>query len=199
MTNSSSIQSSLLSGKALVWNVQDKSGISAAVAHRVLQESLKDAPVRVIRRKLDPQDRQTSGLQVGLTLWRLEKPNELAAICDGIRTFQPLDGLRSNRAVCVVFIEPEFVDCTGILLESGAQIVVRDVPSLESVLRQLVAPLASTQPGENRGSLAAKSVEVVPRRLPECTIPLSTRGFHPLTSGLVDRLPWPELESDGET
>jgi hypothetical protein len=72
-------------------------------------------------------------------------------------------GLRrhSPDTRCCVLVDAYHQGCMQPLAESGAQIVASQLPSLEKCVR-----------------LAAKQA------------PLSTRGFHPLTSNLVRLLPW---------
>jgi len=70
---------------------------------------------------------------------------------------------KADSPICVVFHDPELSDCTAILAESGAQIVTSQLTSLQVAL-----------------------YHAVPRA------PLSKQGYHPLTSGIVERLPWPE-------
>ncbi len=74
---------------------------------------------------------------------------------------------RRRNLVAVVRLSPQLNQGVPILAESGAQIVATQVISIQRALRQ-----------------------AVPR------ISLSHQGYHPLTSGLLQRLPWPELDTD---
>lgn len=69
--------------------------------------------------------------------------------------------------VCIAFLAYQFLDGYSILVEAGAQIVVSELTSLEYVLNHVVP-----------------------------CVRLSSHGYHPLTSGLLSRLPWPELDSE---
>lgn len=77
---------------------------------------------------------------------------------------------RSRGTVCVCFVDPHLSDLAPILQESGAQIVASELPFLLNALRRAVS-----------------------------AAPLSNQGFHPLTSGLLQRLPWPDASNDPES
>lgn len=77
---------------------------------------------------------------------------------------------RQNEApVRVVYLQPSMADWLPILLEAGAQIVVSQLTFLQDAL--------------------VRAAHRAPR---------SRHGFHPLTAGLAQRLPWPEVGDDTE-
>ena len=69
---------------------------------------------------------------------------------------------RLEQPICACFVAPELIDHVPLLLESGAHIVISQLDTWQRALTRIL----------NRASL-------------------SKQGFHPLTGGLVDRLPWP--------
>lgn len=70
-----------------------------------------------------------------------------------------------NHCIKVVFAAPSLSSYGGVFNEAGAQIVVTELTSLATHLR----------------TLARK-------------VPRQQSGTHPLTTGLIDRLPWSELD-----
>ncbi len=68
----------------------------------------------------------------------------------------------STRRICVCFVPTTLEESAGLLMEAGAQIVVSQLPSWQQALPSLLKK-----------------------------VPLCYSGTHPLTKGLVDRLPWP--------
>ncbi|MFK7737540.1 MAG: hypothetical protein AB8B50_16010 [Pirellulaceae bacterium] len=110
-----------------------------------------------------------SDLVLGFSLWCMQEDSDLKPVCRNLALQRNLFPSSVRIAVC----DFEHADCLRILNEAGAQIVARDVPSLQ----RAVTALFETQ---------AESAH--------SAVPLSDQGFHPLTSGLVSRLPWPELD-----
>ena len=163
-----------LTGQALVWRSSDQSGVISALVHSVLGELLRGLPIRVIHQSTSQDAPVHESNSYGLGVWRIETADQLETVC------LELSNSRSAffddadlKSVCIVFLEPELEDCVPVLLEVGAQIVVTDVPSLYQALKSLF-------PRPSNSEISFK-------------VPLSSQGFHPLTSGLIERLPWPEL------
>jgi hypothetical protein len=75
-----------------------------------------------------------------------------------------LRGLTSHP-LSVCYLDTELRESIGLLLEAGAQIVISQLPSWQRILPRVLAK-----------------------------VPLCQRGFHPLTRGLVDRLPWSTIQ-----
>ena len=69
----------------------------------------------------------------------------------------------------ICYLAPELAEHIPLLAEAGAQIVLSQLTSLESTLSRLLPRVA-----------------------------LSTMGFHPLTGGLIERLPGTEAEETGD-
>lgn len=69
---------------------------------------------------------------------------------------------QSANSVCLAYGTLFQSEQLHCLAEAGMQLIVRDLPQLQRAL---------------------------PRALAKC--PLSSAGYHPLTSGLLSRLPWP--------
>lgn len=159
--------SDLLFGRALVWSCYDPSGVVSAVVHAILRDALAEAPIRTLHIPADSiQDVGSDGLAVGLAIWRLNDSSELAEVCNQLTKCQN----KPNSAIRIIYLPTHLRDWIPVLCEAGAQVVVSQVPSLQRLLENLVSC-------ENLAK-----------------IPLSMQGFHPLTSGLINRLPWPELE-----
>lgn len=154
--------SELLTGRTLVWSCYDPSGVIIAAAHSILKGLLEHEPIKLhLIPAQSASDVSKHGVNLGISFWRLSSPHELPSICDAITSCRH----PTKSPICIVYHEPELMDCVPILCESGAQVVVSQLPSLQQAL----------------GSIISK-------------VPLSFQGFHPLTSGLVERLPWPRLD-----
>ncbi|MEZ6133423.1 MAG: hypothetical protein R3C53_00800 [Pirellulaceae bacterium] len=75
-------------------------------------------------------------------------------------------GRRADSPTRVCYVAPELAGSIGLLAEAGAQIVTDQQHDLQSGLMRVLG---------------------------HCR--LTNHGFHPLTRGLVDRLPWPGVNS----
>lgn len=161
----------LLSGKSLVWASYDISGAAASMVQLHLRQHLLANEIRsqhIICSSPDWTEEETPELSgpVGLRFWNITLESEFAGLAQSLRTVRK----SSFPSASIVLIPHQHQDWISILFEAGAQIVVTDVPSLQRVLNSLIP--------------AGKS----PR------IACSEHGFHPITSGLVERLPWPEID-----
>ena len=76
-----------------------------------------------------------------------------------------IKGRGQSKAIGMIYLAPELAHFRSALVEAGAQLAISEVPSWQQALLSMGRKL-----------------------------PLSHHGFHPLTSGLTQRLPWPELE-----
>ncbi len=72
---------------------------------------------------------------------------------------------RSPATLRMVLSRNSTPEFVALLLEAGAQIVVHDIPSLQRLLPRIVE-----------------------------RSPMKSLGFHPLTSGLAERLPWRDVD-----
>lgn len=155
--------SQLLHGKSLIWLSWDRLGIVTTAVRRMVIEEL-------------------NAQEVSLELVRSANLDELLLAAErqtcGLVSFVLQDfedcpaackslwrfRNSSSSTIRVVVIAPEMAEQAGLLLEAGAQVVVSQLTSLQNTLSKVVQ-----------------------------AAPLSKHGFHPLTSRLVDQLPWPNL------
>ena len=156
---------SLLEGKTLVWISLDPTGLFTAATRKMLQDCLKQ---------------HSNAASIKLQLMQAESVNEAVAmvgrhtrglvsfVISSVTDLAPISQAlwrirgRQDQPITACYIDPELVQNVPLLLESGAQIVVSQLDAWQKSL---------------------------PRILRQA--PLSKWGMHPLTSGLIDRLPWP--------
>ncbi|MEO8269006.1 MAG: hypothetical protein ABI557_04750 [Aureliella sp.] len=150
----------LLDDQALLWASRDSGGVITAAVGHMLCELL-DAEGTRSRLLRAASDEQLNQLSITHTIG-------LALWCvddDSLLppTCQSLCAMRecSPETICVAYVELTRRDLLPLLVEAGAQLIACDVPSLQSGL--------------------ARAVRVAPR---------SNGGLHPLTTGLLERLPW---------
>ncbi|MCA9132332.1 MAG: hypothetical protein KDA45_04230 [Planctomycetales bacterium] len=156
--------SELLHGQALHWASCDAAGVVTAALQSMLRERLAEESVR-LRLWLAASPGQVPQIAtaqpLGLALWVMHQAAELPEICRAL----PPTRAQPRPPLCLCFlglgVDRRRAECAAILLESGAQVVVDELPSLQSAL-----------PGILRAA------------------PRSQQGYHPLTAGLVERLPW---------
>ncbi len=72
---------------------------------------------------------------------------------------------QNSRAMLLVFLIPELLQYRSALIEAGAHLVITEVHQIPAVLSKCAGDLI-----------------------------LSREGMHPITSGLVSRLPWANLD-----
>lgn len=156
----------LAQGRALVCSAYDPSGLISATVVSILRELAQGQPIQVQLAEADTPEQVARGpAQLGgLTLWHISDRHELLPLCRELLRLCNEDRRRSET-VSLVFLARELSHHYAAIVESGAQIVVCNVPSLYQVLLATWTKLS-----------------------------LSEHGFHPLTSGLTQRLPWPELD-----
>lgn len=152
----------LLHGQALLWSSRDATGVITAALGQMLRELLEAEGTRS-RLLRAASDEQLNQLAT-------TQPLGLALWCvdDDSQLPQACQSLCAVRecspeTICVAYVESERRDLLPVLVEAGAQLVACDVPSLQSGL--------------------ARVVNAAPR---------SRVGLHPLTTGLLERLPWGE-------
>ena len=150
----------LLDGKSLIWISLDEVGVFTAATNKMLHDHYEHQAIKV-------------QLLIAAT------PDDVMQLAQrhvvGLITLvlqQPLDAPAACRVlmrmrgrlaqpVCVCFLAPDRIETIPALLESGAQVIVSQLSVWQRAL---------------------------PRTLARA--PRSKQGFHPLTAGLVDRLPW---------
>lgn len=156
--------SELLFGKALNWTCWDDQQVLTAQLNKVLVAWAAGQAIKVRLDRVESLDEYGPALA--------KQPVGLAAwALWGDEALEPLClSLATARdlpqpPLRVCYVAPELSECLAILCEAGAQIVISQLTSLE-------AALAKALPG----------------------VRLSNHGFHPLTGGLWERLPWSEVD-----
>lgn len=152
----------LFDGKTLHWAAYDPSRVIATAVHSLLKELLSDETSQHFTLADTPQDVPTNR-DLGLAVWRVDSLDDWPGICAALATLAS----RNSRTVRIAYLSSEHADRAATLVEAGAQIVVSQLPSLQSALRICLSKAHFAQ-----------------------------QSFHPLTSHLVSRLPWPELDDD---
>ena len=156
-----------LEGRTLVWMSWDESGVFTAATRHMLIDILDrkvnpaESPIKLQLIRANSLDDVTQTVQRQPTSLVTIVVHQHAEIAVACKAFAKIRG-RIDQPICVVYIRCELLENVGLLLEAGAQVVVSQLPSWQRVLPRVLA-----------------------------RVPLSKQGFHPLTTGLVDRLPWP--------
>jgi hypothetical protein len=165
--------SELLTGRCLNWICFDQRGLLAAHLNDLLEE-WTSADSRSTDSALSQRMVLHATEWTG-DLWRIPLRSCLASNGIGLAAWSISDAaefeaacrsLRVTREAAqpvqrLSLLAPELTELLPILLEAGAQTVVSQLPSLQKELVQLLTHAR-----------------------------LSNRGYHPLTSGLLERLPW---------
>jgi hypothetical protein len=151
--------STLLYGETLVWVTFDRQRVVSAAVRSMLRTVLDPFEVRLEIVEA-PTAEEASALveqqRAGLLTLVLDEEDHAAA-CKSLRRIQVR---RPDCVRCVYLPELQPIDDLR-LLETGAQIVVHQIPCLQRLLPRLLA-----------------------------AAPRKSGGNHLLTSGLVDRMPW---------
>ena len=147
-----------LNEQALLWSSLDADGVITVALGHMLSELMAAEGLRAgWLRAEDPAHllQLLNSNTLGLVLWTVQDEAQLLHICESLCEVRD----RSPETICVVYAEQLHWKLTSSLIEAGAQLMVRDVPSLQRGL--------------------ARAARAAPR---------SHRGLHPLTTGLVERL-----------
>lgn len=152
--------SDLLHGRTLAWGSWDREGIVTAAVRDMLGQVL-------------------TGSEIHARLVHCETPGHMQQLCSthhlGIALWivsvgseltelcQAIASVQERypSTVCVCYVATVHADLVSLLVEAGARLIVDDLPTLHRALPRIVAQA-----------------------------PLSAQGHHPLTSGLMSRLPW---------
>ncbi len=150
----------LLHGQTLNWASYDPGGVVTAALQTMLTDHLTGQPVRLHLQRVP------SAHQMQQTLASHAIGLAFWNLADSTELPAVCKSIatarsRPNCPVVVCFVESSQRDWLSLLVEAGAQVVVSQLPSLQRALPRIVA-----------------------------RVDLSPHGFHPLTSGLVERLPW---------
>jgi hypothetical protein len=144
----------------LLWSSLDVNGVITAALGQMLRELLKaqGSQHRWLRAANSQHLLQLAGShKLGLALWCVDDDLQLPQVCQSLCEVRE----RSPDTVCVAYAEVPCWALLSVLIEAGAQLVVRDVPNLQLGL--------------------ARALSAAPR---------SAQGLHPLTTGLFEQLPW---------
>jgi hypothetical protein len=152
-----------LDGRTLVWLSWDERGVFTAATRQMLLEHYAAMPVKLQLVHPPSIDELPQFAQRHFASLVTLVIGQQSEIAAACKTFVRLRG-GLDQPVCVAFLDAELLENVGLLLEAGAQVVVSQLPSWQRTLSRVLA-----------------------------IAPLSKRGFHPLTSGLIDRLPWPQI------
>lgn len=150
--------SHLIYGQTLVWVSYDPARVFSAGLKSMLDGMLdRDCRVEVVlASSLEQTTTLVEQTRCGLMTLVLGAGDELPAL----RVLRRAQTRTPECVRCVYF--PELLQLDRLRLqEAGAQIVIEQIPLLQTILPQLL--------------------QRAPRR---------TGGNHPLTTGLIDRLPW---------
>jgi hypothetical protein len=148
---------------SLLWSSLDANGVVTAALGQMLRELLQAEPTRWLRANDSEQLLQlASSHSLGLALWCVDDELQLPHICHALCEVRE----HSPATICVAYVEMAQGEFLAMLVEAGAQLVVRDLPSLQLALPQIVR-------------FATRS----------------TIGLNPLTSGIIEQLPWGEQQS----
>ena len=154
----------LLEGKSLVWISVDEIGVFTAATRKMLTDHFSDQAVKVQLLRAENSDDLAQLTQRQVTGLVTLVLQQPSEIPSACKSLWRIRG-RLDQPVCVCFVSPEMIEHVPLLLESGAQIVVSQLDAWQRALSRILS-----------------------------RAPLSQQGFHPLTAGLVDRLPWNKEE-----
>ncbi len=150
---------SLLEGQSLVWLSWDELGVFTAATRQMLTEHLAEMAVTLQLQRPANLEELTQLVQRQPTSLVTLKITQQLEIAGACKTFARIRG-RIDQPICVAFLDVDLLENVPLLLEAGAQIVVSQLPSWQRSLPNIVSK-----------------------------VPLTRQGSHPLTSGLLDRLP----------
>ncbi len=150
----------LLGGRSLIWISSDEVGVFTAATRKMLCDHYEHQAIRV-------QLMLPAGPE---ELLQLAQRHAVGLITLVVQQPTDVPGVcrilvrmrgRLEQPVCACFVAPELIENVPTMLEAGAQVIASQLAMWQRAL---------------------------PRAL--TLAPLSKQGFHPLTAGLVDRLPW---------
>lgn len=128
--------------------------------HKILTDWARTASIRIRLTRvasLGDYEHCVARQTVGLAVWALWEKESVEELCASLAAAKAV--ARPPLRLC--YIVPELAEHTGLLAEVGGQVVMSDLPRLQTAL---------------------------PKILKSCQ--LASHGYHPLTGGLVERLPW---------
>ncbi len=149
-----------LEGRTLVWLSWDQPSVFTAATLQMLGDHVAAGDVRLQLVRPSSLDELSQYVQRQPTSLVTITISQQAEIAAACKTFGLIRG-RIEQPLCVAFLDVELLVNIAMLLEAGAQIVVSQLPSWQRALPNVLL-----------------------------RAPLTKQGFHPLTSNLIDRLPW---------
>ena len=149
-----------LAGKSLVWISSDELGVFTAATRKMLTDHYSNQAVKVQLIRAENPDDLSQHAQRQVTGLVTLVLQQAGEIPAACKSLWRIRG-RLGQPICACCIAPEMFEHVPLLLESGAQIVVSQLDAWQRALTRILS-----------------------------RVPLSKQGFHPLTAGLVDRLPW---------
>ncbi len=150
----------LLEGRSLVWISVDELGVFTAATRKMLTDHYANQAVKVQLIRAENSDDLPQIVQRQVTGLVTLVIPQASEVPAACKSLWRVRG-RLDQPICVCLITPEMVEHVPLLLESGAQIVVSQLDAWQRAITRLLGRVS-----------------------------LSKQGFHPLTAGLVDRLPW---------
>ena len=159
-----------LEGRTLVWLSWDEAGVFTAATRQMINDVLErkataEQPVKLQLIRINAFEQVSQSVQRQPISLITLVICQQTEIAAACKTFASFRG-RIDQPVCVSFLRHELLENVGLLLEAGAQIVVTQLPSWQRCLPRIIS-----------------------------RAPLTKHGFHPLTTGLLDRLPWSQIDS----
>ena len=152
----------VLEGKSFAWVSLDAVGVFTAATRKMLNDHFADQAIKVHLIRADLSDDLSAVLQRQVTGLVTIVLQHESEVPSACRALWRVRG-RLEQPICACYISHDLVDSVPVLLEAGAQTVVSKIDIWQRALPQIIA-----------------------------RAPLSKQGFHPLTAGLIDRLPWKE-------
>lgn len=152
----------LLDGKSLVWVSHDEIGVFTAATRKMLVDHFASQAVKVQLIQAQSADDLSQLAQRQVTGLVTLVLQQASEVPAACKSLWRIRG-RLDQPICACLITPEMIEHVPLLLESGAQIVVSQLDVWQRALPRVLT-----------------------------RVPLSNQGFHPITAGLVDRLPWPD-------
>lgn len=150
----------LLDGKSLVWISLDEVGVFTAATHKMLADHFTGQAIKVQLMRAVTAEDVTQIAQRQVTGLVTLVVHQASEVPAACKTFWRLRG-RVGQPICVCLIAPDMIEQVALLLESGAQVVVSQLNVWQRTLPRVLS-----------------------------RVQFSNQGFHPITAGLVDRLPW---------
>ncbi len=149
-----------LSEKSLVWAIWDREGVVAAALAGLLERLLTERQILARMLRVDSPSQFPQIASLQPLALAVWVFQDESQLSESLSAIAAIRE-RSSESVCLCMAGSLPSDIDALLAEAGAQLVLRDVAALPPVL--------------SRMALHA---------------PLSNQGLHPLTTGLVARLPW---------